>query len=81
MNKYAIVNGLYRQNVYNVRDGRGHYKNYTRYYNLDFSFFLVSIAGTNRGLIDFKENKNPKIIFVSKKIKKFVNFNPARMDI
>lgn len=71
MNKFEVVKGLYRQNVYNVRSewSEGYYGHFTCYFNADFSFFKVAFAGNNTNMTNFYPNENPVILEISKELK------------
>lgn len=56
MNKIEITKGLYRQNIYNVNVGDGHYTHLTCYFNASKSFLMVFSAGNNTNMTNFIEN-------------------------
>jgi hypothetical protein len=56
MNKMEIVKGIYRQNVYNINCGDGHYHHYTCYFDNSKNLLAVFEAGRNYNLTVFEEN-------------------------
>ncbi len=58
MNKIEIAKGLYRQNIYNINIGDGHYTHLTCYFNRSKDVLMVFKAGENLGMVHFEENKD-----------------------
>jgi hypothetical protein len=56
MNKIEIAKGLYRQNVYNVNLGNGHYNHITCYFDDNKKIIALFKAGDNLNMTVFVEN-------------------------
>ena len=55
MNKIEVSKGLYRQNVYNVNLGDGHYNHLTCYFDDQKNIIMVFKAGNNTNMTNFIE--------------------------
>ena len=58
MNKIEVSKGLYRQNVYNVNLGNGHYNHLSCYFDKQKNIIAVFKAGDNTSLINFTESND-----------------------
>jgi hypothetical protein len=56
MNKMEISKDLYRQNVYNINTGDGHYHHFTCYFDNSKNVFMVFSAGVNHNMTVFEES-------------------------
>ncbi len=56
MNKCEIVQGLYRQNVYNVNLGDNHYNHVTCYFDKHTNIVMMFSAGVNLNMTNFIED-------------------------